>query len=241
MIILLLFFTSIHSKNYEYQFNWAYIPVANLILNFSEIFSVENNSFSGLEFHIKTQGPLKIYRNYSSNGYIRTNDTYSWDYHLLGQDRGKPEEKHITYFLNKAPEIKKFIDDYGESSLVVDSILDNEAIDPFSVLIKTIKQLILEQQCDNEYSVMDGKRRYKIKVELEEEKIISSNKIREDVNKILNCKFTLNEIKEEKRKWPFNKKDRSMNVWFSADLDFLPVRFSFKTPIGRIVGHYIEG
>ena len=161
------------------------------------------------------------------------------DYYLFGQDRGQPEEKLITYFFESEPRIVKFIDDAGVSSITVDPFLDNRAIDPFSVLFKTIDQLTFEQQCKKEYSVMDGKRRYKVKVELIERKV-NSSEVNIGLNDIVyNCKFTLSRVEKEKKKWPFNRNDRSMSIWFSNNLDFKPIRFEVETPIGRITGKYV--
>jgi len=237
---ILLFSLFAESKEYNYEFHWLYFPVAKLSINLNESLPVKNEiNRSDVRFQLSTQGTLKLYRNYSSEGSIRNNSTTGWHYYLFGQDRGQPEEKLITYFFDKAPEIKKFIDDAGVSSIAVDLNLDKGAVDPFSVLFKTIEQLILEQQCKNEYSVMDGKRRYKVKVELLEKKVNPSEvKIGHD-DTVYNCKFTLSKLEKEYRKWPFNKKDRSMNVWFSSNLNFKPIRFQFKTPIGRIAGSYI--
>ena len=74
--------------------------------------------------------------------------------------------KSIRYFKYRAPIIKKFIDDAGVLPMNIDPNIDKNAVDPFSVLFRTIEQLKSEQRCQNEYNVMDGKRRYKIIVEL---------------------------------------------------------------------------
>lgn len=237
---ILLFSFFVGSKEFDYKFHWLSIPVGKLSINFNEPLSIKNKiNRSDIKFQLSTQGPLKLYRNYSSEGSIKNNTTASWDYYLFGQDRGQPEEKLITYFFGNEPIIKTFIDDTGVSSIAIDPYLDKGAIDPFSVLFKTIEQLTLEQQCKNEYSVMDGKRRYKVKVELFEKKVNSSEvKIGLD-DIVYNCKFTLSRVEKEKEKWPFNRNDRSMSIWFSNNLDFKPIRFQVKTPIGRIVGKYV--
>ena len=239
-MILSLFSFFVESKEFDYKFHWFAISVAKLSINFNEsLFTKNKINHSDVKFQLSTLGPLKLYRNYTSQGSVKKNSNTSWDYYLSGQDRGQPEEKLITYFSDKAPEIKKFIDDSGVSSIAVDFELDKDAIDPFSVLFKTIEQLTLHQQCKNEYSVMDGKRRYKVKVELLEKKVNSSEvKIGHD-DTVYNCKYTLSRVEEEYKKWPFNKKDRSMNVWFSSNLNYKPIRFQIKTPIGRIAGRYI--
>jgi len=237
-ILLCSFF--VESKEFDYKFHWLSIPVGKLSINFNESLSIKRGiNHSDIIFQLSTQGPLKLYRNYSSEGSIKNNTTASWDYYLFGQDRGQPEEKFITYFFEKEPIIKTFIDDTGVLSIAIDPYLDKGAIDPFSVLFKTIEQLTFEQQCNNEYSVMDGKRRYKVRVELFE-KEINSSEVKIGLDDIVyNCKFTLSEVEKENKKWPFNKNERSMSVWFSNNLDFKPIRFQVKTPIGKIIGRYV--
>ena len=82
---------------------------------------------------------------------------------------------------------------------------------------------------------MDGKRRYRISVNLVQKNVNKTNK--SDI--LFHCKFTFIDLKEEKKKWPFNRKERYLDVWFSSNLKYKPVRFYSKTPIGSVVGHYI--
>ena len=236
-LIVVLFSLHVESKPINYEFNFLNINVASLSVAYNEAsFHNDKINSSDLHFRLSTQGPLKLYRDYSSQGSIIRNKDFGWDYFLQGVDRGQPEDKQIRYFYNKAPIIKKFIDDAGVYPIDVDPLVDKDAIDPFSVLFKTIDQLNHEQKCSNEYSVMDGKRRYKVKVELTERKYDETD-IKTDYQDIIfNCKFTLIKLKEEKRRWPFNRRDRSMIVWFSSKMKFKPIRFYFETPIGRIVG-----
>ena len=239
-IYFLFFSLLLEGKEFAYRFQWLSLPVASMSIEFEELFYSNNDiNPQNKNFSLSTQGPLKIYRKYSSQGYIKYDAGISWDYYLSGNDRGQPEEKHITYFYNMAPKIRKFIDDYGVSPIIVDPKLDKNAIDPFSVLLRTIDQLALEKQCKNEYVVMDGKRRYKVKVELLEKKInFSEVKIGHD-DTLYHCIFTLTRLAKEQKKWPFNKEGRSIGVWFSSDLDYKPIRFDVKTPIGRIIGDYV--
>ena len=236
IIFLLSFF--VYSKEFNYQFHWSYIPVAKLSVKFNESSSHYNANLYDIEFNIFTQGPLKLFRDYSSEVSLKSNSSESWDYNLYGQDRGELEEKSIRYFNNKAPIIKKFIDDAGVLPINIDPNMDKNVVDPFSVLFRTIEQLKSEQRCQNEYDVMDGKRRYKIIVELINE--IKDVENYNNKNIIFYCKFTFSELQEEKNKWPFNRKDRYLDIWFSSDLNYKPVRFFSKTPIGSIVGKYIS-
>ena len=84
--------------------------------------------------------------------------------YLKGFDRGKPEEKLITYKENGAPNIKIFIDDKGVSPLVVDNNKDKNTIDPFSLILEIIDQINKENDCSNNFSIFDGKRRYSANV-----------------------------------------------------------------------------
>ena len=239
-LIILLFSFFVESKEFNYEFHWSYIPVAKLSVKFNESSSQHNNTnLYNVEFQIFTQGPLKLFRDYSSKGSLKSNSSESWDYNLYGHDRGELEEKSIRYFNNKAPVIKKFIDDAGVLPINIDPNMDKNAVDPFSVLFRTIEQLKSEQRCQNQYNVMDGKRRYKIIVELIND-IEDFEKDSIDTDIIYYCKFTFSELLEEKNKWPFNRKDRYLDVWFSSDLNYKPIRFFSKTPIGSVVGQYIS-
>ncbi len=236
-----LFSIVTHGEELNYEFHWFYAPVAKLSISFKKSSTDQyNNKTPEKKFKLITQGPLKLYRNYSSVGSITRNNN-KWDYHLLGQDRGQTEEKLIIYFSDKAPKIKKFIDDDDVLPVTIDPQIDKGAIDPFSVLYETIEQLSSIQQCNQEYLVMDGKRRYRVKVKLINKKGADISRFSIDNDDIVfNCLFSLSELEEENKRWPFNKKNRSMNVWFSSNLNFRPIRFYFKTPIGKIVGNIVN-
>ena len=228
----------LESKEFVYRFQWLSLPVASLSIKFDEHSHFNNDIRTyDTKFSLITQGPLRLYRQYSSQGYIKYDDGISWDYYLSGRDRGQLEEKHITYFYNTAPKIRTFVDDFGIAPITIDPELDKNAIDPFSVLFRTIDQLALEEKCKSKYSVMDGKRRYRISINLIKKITNKINKNNSDI--LFQCKFTFIELKEEYKKWPFNKKERYLDVWFSKNLNYKPVRFYTKTPIGSIVGHYI--
>ncbi len=237
----ILYFLSltINGSEFNYNFYWTYIPVAKLSIYLKKSSPIKvENGYSDLDFAISTEGPLKIYRNYTSQGYIKKNDNIGWDYYLYGEDRGQPEEKFITFFHDKAPEIKKFIDDSGVLPITVDKSLDRDAIDPYTLLIRVVNQLISKKTCQNTYRIMDGKRRYSVNVNfIKKENSIS---VLKNSNKdiIYKCEFALVELEEEKKKWPFNRRNRSMDIWFSENLNYIPIRFKFQTPIGSVVGNY---
>ena len=156
---LLYFDNSTASGRVNYQFHWLSIPIANLSISY-------DNSIIGderISFIISTRGLLKIYRNYKSETHITRLDRESWNYNLIGIDRGQPEEKSIIYFSNKPPIIKKFIDDRGVKEIDVIPSIDSGSIDPFSILALSMSNLKENNECSSMYSIFDGKRRYSVK------------------------------------------------------------------------------
>ena len=240
-ICILLFSSLLESKEFDYRFQWLSLPVASLSIEFDEL-SLAHNDIKPFitNFRLSTQGPLRLYRVYSSQGFIKYDADISWDYYLSGNDRGQPEEKHITYFYNMAPKIRKFIDDKGVDPILIDPLLDIGAVDPFTVLTNTIHQLRNEKNCKDLFFVMDGKRRNEVKLLFIDKTENSSSKTRLQGD-IYHCQFRLSnrkteELNKTKKQWPFKKKDKSIDVWFSERLNFAPVKFEFQGPFGKIEG-----
>ncbi len=239
-LFVLLYSLSVESEDFNYQFNWLFVPVAKLSINFNESLLTEKLDLSNVNFHLSTLGPLKLYRDYLTDGYIENNYSDSWNYHLLGRDRGQPEEKLIIYFNNKPPIIKKFIDDTNVLPLNVDTNLDRGAIDPFSVLLRTIEHIDSYEKCDKTYHVMDGKRRYEIRLEFIDKEYLYVRKktIKEET---FHCRLSIpnNKYKDidlKRNQWPFNGGNKIIDIWFSANMEYIPVQFRVKTPIGKITG-----
>ena len=229
----------IYSKDFAYRFYMLSIPVAKFLINDNRESNIFADESRKIEFQLSTSGPLKLFRSYSSEGYIDSNKN-GWNYYLSGSDRGYPEEKLIEYSINGSPVIKKFIDDKGVNSLTVNQT-DRDSIDPFSLLLRTIDQLRSEQQCDNNYSIMDGKRRYKVKVDL-----LRISDIRLGVESAIDyslyeCEFIMIEQNNKYNRWPFDLKKKSIKIWFSEELNYYPIEFNLKTPVGRIKGILVEG
>jgi hypothetical protein len=244
---LLLCSLFVESKELDYKFYWLSLPVAKLSINFNEPLYTNNIiNRSDIKFQLSTQGPLKLYRNYLSEGSIKDNPTNnsSWDYYLFGQDRGQPEKKLITYFSDSAPKIKIFIDDTGFQPITVNSFVDKGAIDPFSVLLKTIQQLNIEQKCNSTYFVMDGKRRYKAKLNFIGKENLNMDKKRSFKGDTHHCQLRVlsNEVANSgvmKNHWPFNGGKKVVDIWFAEGMNFQPVKFQFKAPLGRIIGRLV--
>lgn len=231
----------IAQESIDYRFHWFSIPVAKLSFTFDQSIS----SSKRVDFDISTEGPLKLYRNYTSKGYINKSNKDYWHYYLRGYDRGQPEKKSIYYFYDKEPVINEFIDDQGTKPIKIDPILDRNTIDPFSVLIETIKQLNQKQKCSKALSIMDGKRRYWVSLNDVDDLSLNSKISLRSAGNIYQCEIIVHTSQEPDKNtsrniWPFNNGQKVINIWFSEDLNYRPVRIQVQTPIGKIIGNIIN-
>ena len=87
---------------------------------------------------------------------------------------------------------------------------------------------------------MDGKRRNEVKLLFIDKNSSSLSKTKFQGD-IYHCQFRLSnkkteELNKTKKQWPFKEKDKSIDVWFSEKLNFIPVKFEFQGPFGKIEG-----
>ena len=224
----------------DYQFHWLSLPVAKLSINYNGLLYLDDQ----VKFKLLTQGPLKLYRNYYTSGYVKKYNENNWDYYLSGEDRGQPEEKLISYFSGGLPIIRKFIDDSGVSPIKIDSQLDKGALDPLTVLLRAIKKLSIKKNCSDTYIIFDGKRRYNVALSLIGKENLKQEKRYTYHGSSYHCRLTMFEgnfgaIKKSRKIWPFNGGHKSLDIWFSEDLDFIPVKFQIKAPLGILVGRLL--
>ena len=242
---IIIFTNFAESRELRYDFHWLLVPVAELSINLDQPLSIEKEiNFTQIKFKINTKGPLKLYRNYLTEGYVKKNNDYSWDYYLSGHDRGQPEEKLITYYVSNIPETKKFIDDKGVDPILVDTLKDIGAIDPFTVILRVINQLKSEGTCEDVYSVMDGKRRYQIELSYIDEQVVTSGDFK-NIGSTIHCRLRIlsNKIvgkNDSTKRWPFNGKDKYIDIWLTESFDFFPIKIEFHGPFGKIVGSRVD-
>ena len=243
LIILLIFLTGgVYPDSYKYEFSWMRIPVSEFEIE-NKIIPITKDRANQFSFKTKSLGPLRLMRNYQSEVTITyTND--GWLYNLNGNDRGMPEKKDIQYYYNGIPVIANFIDDNDVSPITPHINYDKDAIDPFTLIIRTIDLLKNNNTCKSMYKVFDGKRRYRVDVDLIMDKI----SFEKDIHNIFKCRYTIlsanhmenAEHLSPKNRWPFNDEGRSMNIWYSRNHNYHPIRFQLNTPIGRIEGRMIN-
>ena len=225
------------AKVINYNFDYLKLSVAKLSIDFN----AKEYAKGDISFSLETQGPMKVYRDYTSEGKLRYQIDGSWIYSINGFDRGQPEEKIIIYSKTKEPIIEKFIDDKGVLPIAIIPDEDIGSIDPFSVVINTIINLEKKKNCYGNFNVLDGKRRYKVAMREVGSSLPNTEK-NTVTGKISHCRLTVlnNENKSKNyRIWPFNKKNLFIDLWFSHEKKYLPIRIRVKTPIGSIVGRAI--
>jgi hypothetical protein len=240
-IYFILFFLSVTAtaENFHYRFQYSFIDIAEINISRKEILNMDEHIIS--EIKIKTKGPLKVFRNYQSLIKVIEYDSKR-EYLLNGIDRGKEEYKKIIYPANSIPNVIKFIDDGEQIPIPTIEPRDINAIDPISVLLKTIARLNVINSCDNQYNVYDGKRRYRASVEYIGDVIIKDQKKWAKSGHSIHCRVILdnfnNNSNEEGsyKQWPFEKKERILDIWFSSEDEFIPLKFNVKSPIGKITG-----
>ena len=270
---ILLFSFFVEGKEFDYKFHWLYVPVAKLSINFNEFFDTDNErNHPEIKFQLSTEGPLKLIRNYQSIITKRFNQKDEWDYHLIGIDRGKPEEKLISYSSTSYPIVHTFIDDEGAEPLKTDELKDLRLIDPVSVLLKTIQRLNENKACSNEFFVFDGKRRYKVTVTHVDNENLPADRLLAYSGPAVHCQIKLfgDKLFEKNKsafleeagdpktglpigptvdskyrvfynnQWPFNGEERVIDVWFSSEKEYMPVKFAITTPFGRIIGRVVS-
>ena len=234
--------TAIAGETYRYDFRWLNLPVSEFIIK-TNLESKKYDNTNKFTFSTRSLGPLKLIRNYSSKVEIIDNSD-GWEYNLTGIDRGKSEEKKISYLHDKIPIISYFKDDDDVSPIVPNNESDKNSIDPFSVLLNTISMVRKKNSCNAMYKVFDGKRSYKVRVLNSESSLLKVKQQLHD-KEIFKCKLSIQSMSKkqdkkflsEKNRWPFNREGRSIYIWFSKNNNYYPVRFEIDTPIGLIKGN----
>ena len=43
----------------------------------------------------------------------------------------------------------------------------------------------------------------------------------------------------DNNQWPFNNEERVIDIWFSNEKEYIPVKFTITTPLGLIIGRVV--
>ena len=112
----------------------------------------------------KTRGMVHWFKNYAATFHSTMQPNGNRTYRVIAVDANVPETRHIEFPIapGSTPLVIDFSDRTQAQPLPVDPLLDQDRIDPLSVLQKVLRQVNQVQTCDAVYRVYDGKRRYTV-------------------------------------------------------------------------------
>lgn len=115
----------------------------------------------------KTRGMAHWFKNYAATFRSNPQPNGHQAYRVIALDADVPETRHIEFpkTAGSTPRVIDFSDRTQAEPLPVDPVLDQDRIDPLSVLQKLLRQVNQTQSCDAVYRVYDGKRRYTVLTE----------------------------------------------------------------------------
>ncbi len=232
--------TSNNDGLYQYKFSWGFVPVANLEIDFSQ-HRTRNLILSKGE----TSGLSKLIKNYSARVMLELDPAgRPRHYELNGLDRGSKEVRKIRFSHGEPPQLIEFKDRTAPSGLEAEDTLDEDSVDPLSVFAWFFTKQVVENHCNKQFKVFDGKKRFLVNVQtIEDQKLLG-----EENDRIVNCRITMlgNSIESSKELvggqqvnfWPFNKKDQIIDVMIGkVELETPYIReIQIHSPLGKIIG-----
>jgi len=112
----------------------------------------------------KTRGMVRLFKNYAATFRSNPQPNGNQAYRVIALDADFPETRFIEFPMTpgSTPTVIDFSDRTQAEALPVDPLLDQDRIDPLSVLQKLLRQVNQAGTCDADYRVYDGKRRYTV-------------------------------------------------------------------------------
>ena len=89
---------------------------------------------------------------------------------------------------------------------------------------------------------MDGKRRYQIELSYIGEQVFISKEFK-NLGSTIHCRLRIlnnrkNGQNKSKKRWPFNEKDRHIDIWLAESLDFFPTKVQISWTFWKYRGKY---
>ena len=234
------------ARTFNYEVRWQFVTVGTIELNL--VRSLEKNSIS---LSAKTKGPFKFLRAKEVDVISTIYHTGERTYEFKSIDPKVNEERFIRYRDGETPIVVSFTELDTEKPLETSVERDGSSVDPVYVLARFLDRTESGQECDGEYQIYDGKRRYKVtavsefirnsdstqvspsaktcRIVLDGSSVESAIK-REVGSSFTNLRLTLSG-------WLFAQKDQVLEIKFETDDrgNAYPSSFSLKTPVGFIV------
>ena len=233
---------SVQAEN-NYRFHWGKIPVASFSLSLpdakSQIIKLEGRTVGFVGAIFSYEGAIQS--DYS--------DLSSVNFRISGIDNGFSEHREINFYSDRPAEILDFLDDEQEqpAAEIVDSM--GITVDPLRVVFallsgsgaeSTTEALSARDRCSGEYSVFDGKRHYRLKLEAAEDEILKADRSWGYTGQAFRCDMLVVSLEaisgEEQNPWYEDDTD-TRSLWLAEiDEQLTLVLVSMPGPIGRVTG-----
>lgn len=216
----------------------------------------------------KTRGMVHWFKNYAATFHSTAQPNGNRTYRVIAVDADVPETRHIEFPIaaGSSPLVIDFSDRTQAQPLPVDPLLDQDRIDPLSVLQKLLHQVNQVQACDAVYRVYDGKRRYTVLTnnsatgQRGNRDLIDAGAAKQ-VSPNVQCQITLQTETDHQARlseldpaglkadalsanrrqspgfWPFKKQEQTMMIEFKQDSNgYRFAAFDINSPFGTIKG-----
>jgi len=192
---------------------------------------------------------------FSYDGVIQSDysDLNSVNFQISGIDNGFSERREINFYSDRPAEIVDFLDDEQEqpATEIVESM--GITVDPLRVVFAllsgsraeskvgtTTETLSARDRCNGEYSVFDGKRHYRLKLEAAEDETLKADRGWGYTGQAFRCDILVVSLEatsgEEQNPWYEDDTD-TRSLWLAEiDEQLTLVRISMPGPIGRVTG-----
>lgn len=221
----------------NYRFHWGRIPVAEFSL---ELPQAEN---SIIKLEGRTVGFVGALFSYDGSIESDYSDLDSVIFQISGIDNGFSEHRKINFFTDRPAEILDFLDDEQEQP--ADELVESMGItaDPLRVVFALLSdgsELSIPDRCSGEFSVFDGKRHYRLKLEAGETESLRADRSWSYTGQALRCDMLVTQLEatsgEEQNPW-YDRETETRSLWLAEqEGEIVMVRISIPGPIGRITG-----
>jgi len=259
------------------QFKWNGLPVATMdfkvslpVADHQAMVGSSGTSFAGpktlIELTGRTRGPLRLVEDYQATvRYVQLDVSGKNAITLIGQDNGKSEQREIIFAPNLKPQVSIFEDSTAKIALQPQAAWAEDSSNPLSVFKLMLESGISDRKCTAQTWGYDGKRRYLLRLDPNEEGASRAKKpanvelLEGEIARRYSCKITIYSEGQQKAAsgarpsilssrvaalWPFGDGDRELlfDLWVIVNLDERsPIRLLLNeiqvaTPLGAIIG-----
>ena len=284
MMIMLCLFTpslgiagQVATLDQTLHFKWKGLPVATM--DFKVSLPLPDHQATGsaaptpyvrpktlIEVTGRTRGPLRLVEDYQATvKYLQLDANGKNVMTLIGQDNGEPEQREILFAPSVMPQVSIFEDSTAKHALQAQSTWAQDTSNPLGIFKLMLESGINGKECAAQTWGYDGKRRYLLRLERNEESASSAERSASDetlegaIARRYVCKITMyaegrqNAASNSKPSilasrmaalWPFGGGDRELVFDFfvyvasveSGGTRLVLNEIRVATPLGAIIG-----